>query len=346
MVSTVQPRWTAPSRVSATTPTNERPNRASADTCQRQTGVLHLDPVPVPIPVYVVEDLATHQPEVLAACTEVATPRSCVSATAEEAEARIMAGSAQHTYRVEVWRGGEWLSRQLVFSEIDAPAERARSLGMTVGVLAVGESQTAPTSDAGTASPIPQRDTVPDAQQPAPPEGPDQSAEPPTPAVIVRLEVAGRIGSGINHPRVGAGASMAVIPLGLPLGLFLTGTWLSSSSVDVDVTSRWLSGGGGVVAVIAATDELLLDGRLAYLREQWRVVAAETNQMSEETATRTYNALDLEVGAAVRLIDPLHVRLGVGLRTTPAQQVRVADRNLGDNPSPAPCASLGVLLRF
>jgi len=302
--------------------------------------------VPVPIPVYVVEDLATHQPEVLAACTAVATPRQCVPATATQAGARIVAGTAPHTYRVDVLRDGQWLSRYLVFSEVDAPAERARALGMTVGVLAVGDSQSPPPAEAAKKPEVPAHKDTPVAREPVAPEAPEESAEPAAAPVTVHVELAGRVGSGVDSPRVGAGANAVFLRRGFPLGVFVTGTWLGSSSTKLEVTSRWLSGGGGLVAVIVPSDGFLLDARAAYLREQWHVVASATDELPEDAATRSYNSLELEVGAAAQLVDPLHLRLGAGLRTSPAQQVRVAGRALGENPSPAPYASLGILLRF
>jgi hypothetical protein len=302
--------------------------------------------VPVPIPVYVAEDLATHQPEVLAACTEAATPRRCVAAAVTEAEARIAPGNLANAYRVEVLRDGQWWSRQILFAEVDAPAERARSLGMTVGVLAVGGPPAPPASpDAEEPPPVSAERAAP-APSRAAPVAPAANEERSAAPFVVHVEVAGRIGSGIDHVRTGADGGVTVLVRGIPIGLFASGSWLGSESDAVEARSRWLSGGGGLVVVVVPADGWLLDARGGLLRERWRVIAAENESLSREAATRAYNSLELEVGVAVRVVDALHVRLGAGLCTTPAQQVRIAGQDLGENPSPAGYGRLGLLLRF
>jgi hypothetical protein len=314
--------------------------------------------VPLPIPVSVGEELASYREDVIAACTEASLPRRCVATSGDEAEARITVGSAPHAYRVAVWREGRWLSRQLVFADVDAMRERARALGVTAGVLAVHEApeqlpevqETA--SSAAAPAPTPPEPAGADLTPPPRPrdERAERAPSPDEPAsrealLTFRGELAALGGNGIDRVRAGVGGSVAVLLRRLGVGPFVAAIW-TGSSADEKVTARWASGGGGLLAVVTPADGWRVDARVGYFRERWRVVAAATPQLEEESASRLYDVAHFEVGGAVRVAPPGFVRIGVGLRTSPAQRVRVAGRELGNNPSPAAHASLGFVAHF
>ena len=98
--------------------------------------------------------------------------------------------------------------------------------------------------------------------------------------------------------------------------------------------------------VVAPGDAWSIDARIGYARERWQVVAPAVGPFEEESAQRAYDGFALELGAAARMVGPLFVRLGAGLSTSPAQNVRVAGRDLGANPSPAPWISLGLAVNM
>jgi len=139
---------------------------------------------------------------------------------------------------------------------------------------------------------------------------------------------------------------VAVLVRSLGLGLFASGRWLGSTANSQEVTAQWLGGGGGLVAAIVPAQRWLLDGKVGYVRERWRVVAGATGQFDEESAIRAYDALEVELGGSRQVTQELFVRAGVGVCTSPAQQVRVSGRVLGDNPGPGLYGSLGLLLRL
>jgi hypothetical protein len=76
------------------------------------------------------------------------------------------------------------------------------------------------------------------------------------------------------------------------------------------------------------------------------VVAPATEQFERDAAKRIYNAAQVELGVAGRVVAPLFVRGGVGLRTSPAQRIRVEGQDVGDNPSPSAFGSLGLVVHF
>ena len=304
--------------------------------------------MPRPIPISLGAELAPYRDEALAACTEAALPRSCVESAEQQAVARIGAAERPHSYRVEVWRDGRWLSRELVFAEVDAPRERARALGLTAGVLAVHEApeklpdvetrQEPPPESSGPEEPSSRGNRDELAQRaPRSETAPEQRSP-----LAFRAELAARAGPGIDRVRAGGAASAGLLLRRAGIGPYVTTGWLGSAASDAGARSQWASVGGGLVAVVVPGDAWSIDVKIGYVRERWRVVAAAVEPFEEESAQRAYNGFALELGAAARVAGPLFIRLGAGLNTSPAQNVRVAGRDVGENPSPAPLVSLGL----
>ena len=308
--------------------------------------------MPLPIPISLGDELAPYRDEALAACTEAALPRSCVEAVEEQAVARILTARQPHAYRVEVWREGRWLSRELVFAEVDAPRERARALGLTAGVLAVHAApeklpdvemrQEVPPKSSGPeeSSQLASRDKLAE-------QAPQAEAAPERPSSLAfRAELAARAGPGIDGLRAGGAVSAALLVRRAGIGPYVTAGWLGSRASDAGASAQWASIGAGLVAVVAPSDAWSIDAKMGYVREHWRVVAPALGPLEEESARRTYGGFTLELGGAARVVGPLFVRVGAGLSTSPAQNVRVAGRDLGENPSPAPLVYLGLALNL
>ena len=275
--------------------------------------------------------------EVTQACTEVAHPRVCQIASSKEATVRVAAVTSEN-YRISYWVDGRWLRSRLAFQPQDGGLDRARAVGITVGVLVARNGSPTPVE-----KPARSERTHGDSRARGAEGKPGGEPIPTGDAFEVELDASGLVAPGVTRPRFGGELAVAGFFAGFPLGFFVHGRWAGAPADADGLSATWMGAGMGPVLRWRPTFAFSVDARAAYFREQLRVAVPEVQgEFVAEQADRSYNTFYLSTGASYRVLGAFGLRLALSLNTTPRQSVSLQGERVGENPTPAFSGLFGV----